>query len=160
MSWIFFSCLVLTVSSLVLPCLVLFLKLVNGLFNFSLRNIVFSCLVISFLVKCCSLYLGSYDFLPFSEDDSIVYTEKCAVDQEFSSVNYKVAPDGFFTLKLLNRPSQFVFEEIGGLRIDMKGSYIAFEKKKHQYVLLNWFNFFDFKIKKSRKIVRMKNWKH
>ena len=60
-------------------------------------------------------------------DDGVHFSEKCEVNEEFSSNNYKSSPDGAFDFKILNMGDDSVLlTNVDKLKVILKGSFIPF----------------------------------
>lgn len=67
----------------------------------------------------------------FIENGEPLYFESCQVPEEFSVGRAKTSPDGKFTFKLLNDETTLNFDQVAKMKINLKGSYIPFQKKNH-----------------------------
>lgn len=63
------------------------------------------------------------------ENDDPFYFESCEVPEEFSAGRAKSSPDGKFTFKLLNDATTLNIDQVHKMKINLKGSYIPFQKK-------------------------------
>jgi hypothetical protein len=61
-----------------------------------------------------------FNFIIISE---VQFVSQCNVDEEFTDSNYKPAPDGLFTIRIIN-PDQIDLARVQKMRIEFAGSSI------------------------------------
>ena len=55
-------------------------------------------------------------------NEQVIHTEKCEIDELYKKNLYKPSADGVFTVHILNAP--FDIKHIFGMQLELKGSYI------------------------------------
>ena len=63
----------------------------------------------------------------------IHFVSQCKLDEEFTNINYKPAPDGMFTIKLGN-PEELEIEKIQKIKIEFAGSSIPRDIKNMEWI--------------------------
>ena len=59
--------------------------------------------------------------------------DSCVVPVEFGGKNFQPSFDGLYNLKVLNDASTLDLSQVRKLRIDMKGNYILYQRKKGRF---------------------------
>jgi len=63
----------------------------------------------------------------------VEFVSQCVVDDEFTDINYKPAPDGLFSIKLGN-PDQLDVQKIQKIRIQFAGNSIPRDMKNIKWI--------------------------